>query len=82
MPLLISISEPMRPLVRTSPAHGSVIREISFSAVDLPLPLGPMMPTASPSRTVKLTSASAQMFAIEPPPSPPCSPLRSMAAPS
>src|SRR2546423_3170404 len=80
MPDLISISDPMRPCVRIVPAQGSVIREISFSIVDLPLPFGPTIPTASPSRTANETSASAQMLEIAPPPSPPLRPERSMAA--
>src|SRR5436853_253465 len=78
MPLLISISDPTRPLVLTVPDHGSVMREISFSEVDFPLPLGPMMPTASPSATSKETSASAQMFSTGPPP-PDFTPERSSA---
>src|SRR5205085_2072269 len=68
MPLLISISEPTRPVVVTFPDQGSVMREISLREVDFPLPFGPMMPTASPSWTSKETSASAQMFATGSPP--------------
>src|SRR3990172_4762175 len=62
IPLRISISEPTRPRVPTEPDQGSVIREISLSVVDFPLPFGPMMPTASPSCTWSETSASAQML--------------------
>src|SRR3954471_9160081 len=78
MPRCICSGDPTRPLVFTVPDHGSVMREISFSDVDFPLPFGPMMPTASPSATSKETSASAQMFSTGSPP-PDFTPERSSA---
>src|SRR4051812_17700825 len=50
----------MRPCMRTAPSVGRRIPAITFSNVVLPLPLWPISPSDSPSRTSKLTSRSAQ----------------------
>src|SRR5581483_4066872 len=52
----------MRARNTTRPSVGSVIREITFSRVLLPAPLRPMIPTTSPSFTLKETPFSAQKF--------------------
>ena len=48
-----------RPLIFISPAEGAVMRLSSFKRVDLPAPLRPMMPRASPLYTVRSTPFSA-----------------------
>jgi len=60
-PAFSSMSAPTRPFVHTCPDHGVDTRDASRSDVDLPLPFGPMIPSASPSCTSNVTSASAQM---------------------
>ena len=47
-PVPTSSMEATRPRMRISPSEGAVMRESSFSKVDLPAPLRPMMPRASP----------------------------------
>src|SRR5438034_47385 len=42
------------------PSVGSVIRERTFSSVDLPAPLRPMIPTTSPGSISSETSRSAE----------------------
>ena len=42
-----------------SPRVGSVISEMTFSSVDFPAPLCPMIPTTSPAPMSKLMSRSA-----------------------
>ena len=59
-PVPTSRSEPTRPRRRATPSVGSVIRLRIFSSVDLPAPLRPMMPTASPWLISNETSFSAQ----------------------
>ncbi len=59
-PVPTSSSEPIRPVTSTKPVVGSVICESTFSRVDLPAPLRPMMPTTSPAATSNDTSSSAQ----------------------
>ena len=49
-----------RPRIVTRPADGSVMRLRTFSSVLFPAPLRPMMPTTSPSWTLKETSRRAQ----------------------
>src|SRR6266540_4974259 len=83
IPARISMRAPILPRTRTLPDQGSVTREMIFSVVDLPLPFGPMIPTASDSRTVNDTSARAQMLARCEGPRPSegaFSPARSMAS--
>src|SRR6185436_10089695 len=53
-----------RPSRSMCPRVGGVIRERIFSSVLFPAPLGPMMPTTSPTCTSKLTSCSAQNSAV------------------
>ena len=48
-PVPTSSSEPTRPASSARPSVGSVIRERTFSSVDLPAPLRPTMPTTSPA---------------------------------
>jgi hypothetical protein len=55
-----SSSEATRPRSRTSPRVGAVMRDKILSSVDLPAPLRPMMPTASPGAMSNDTSSSAQ----------------------
>ena len=43
------------------PFVGSVMRERSFSSVDLPAPFRPMIATASPSLMSNVRSSTAQM---------------------
>src|SRR3954469_23274078 len=50
----------MRPCMRTAPSVGRRIPAITLSSVVLPLPLWPIRPSDSPSRTSKATSRSAQ----------------------
>src|SRR3954463_14959459 len=59
-PAPISISEPTRPPTASVPVVGAKIPAISFSRVDLPEPLRPTMPNASPGATRKSTSVRAQ----------------------
>ena len=47
-------------LISISPSVGTVIIENTFSNVDLPAPLCPIIPILSPLLTLKLTSLSAQ----------------------
>ena len=54
-----SSSEPMRPPTATWPSVGLMIPAIRRSSVDLPEPLRPTRPTASPGSTASDTSASA-----------------------
>ncbi len=49
-----------RPLRSTCPALGAVAPASSFSNVDLPAPLSPMMPSDPPLATSRDTSRSAQ----------------------
>ena len=44
---------------RTAPLVGLSIPAMRLSSVDLPLPDGPMMATASPGSTRRLTSSTA-----------------------
>lgn len=48
-----------RPRHSTTPASGCVTPAMTLTSVDLPAPLLPTSPTASPSLTVRLTSRSA-----------------------
>ncbi|MEI3003858.1 MAG: hypothetical protein V8T87_04460 [Victivallales bacterium] len=48
-----------RPCIVILPFVGSVIRQRSFSSVDLPAPLRPMMPIRSPCSTSNETSSNA-----------------------
>jgi hypothetical protein len=48
---------------RTTPLVGRSIPAMRLSSVDLPLPDGPMIATASPAATVRLTSATASAAA-------------------
>ncbi len=50
----------MLPCRRTRPRVGSMMPDTTFSRVDFPAPLAPMMPSMSPFSRVKLTSRSAQ----------------------
>jgi hypothetical protein len=50
----------MRPCWSMLPRVGRVVPVINFSSVLLPAPFWPMMPTASPGATAKLTSRSTQ----------------------
>src|SRR3989442_8315044 len=68
IPLRISMSEAIRPVVETRPAHGCVIREMSLRVVDFPPPFAPITPTASPSLTENDTSASAHTYDSAAPP--------------
>jgi hypothetical protein len=54
-----SISAAMRPFTETFPCVGLRMPEMSFSSVDLPEPLRPMIPNASPRSTEKETFFSA-----------------------
>ncbi len=54
-----SSSAATRPLTATSPCVGASVPAMICSRVLLPLPFRPMMPTASPRSTVRLTSSSA-----------------------
>ena len=47
-----------RPLTSTSPAAGWWMPSIRSTSVDLPLPLGPTMPTKSPASSAKLMRRS------------------------
>jgi hypothetical protein len=47
------------PPTRISPVVGRSMPAMRFSRVDLPLPDGPMIATASPGATVRLTSDTA-----------------------
>ena len=56
----VSLSESMRwPSTVTEPLVGRSSPAIRLSRVDLPLPDGPMIATASPVSTVKLTPSRA-----------------------
>src|SRR5215831_14581511 len=46
------------------PFVGGVMRERIFRSVLLPAPFGPMMPTTSPTPTLKVTSLSAQNVVV------------------
>src|SRR2546428_381169 len=75
-PVPTSRSEPTRPSRTTDPVVGSVIRDRIFNSVLLPAPFRPITPSASPWRTSKDTSRSAQKESdagprIEPIPGPP-----------
>lgn len=59
-PVPTSSRLPTRPARSARPRVGAVIRVRIFSRVDLPAPLRPMMPSAVPGATSKLTSASAR----------------------
>ena len=63
-PAATSMSAPIRPRTRQWPSVGRRIRVSSFSAVDLPAPLAPMMPRASPGPTENETSRRAQNSAL------------------
>ena len=52
-------TEVVLPSMRTSPAVGKSIAPAKFSSVDFPHPLRPTSATNSPSRTSRLTPASA-----------------------
>ena len=47
-PVPTSSMEATRPRSRISPSVGAVMRDRIFNNVDLPAPLRPMMPSASP----------------------------------
>ena len=59
-PAAASMSAPTRPTIAERPMVGLRLRVSSFRMVDLPAPLGPMMPSASPGRTAKERSRTAQ----------------------
>ena len=59
-PAPTSIRAETRPRVLIRPDVGSMIDVSNFSIVLFPAPLWPMMPSASPCLTAKLTSFSAQ----------------------
>src|SRR5262249_4616905 len=66
---------------QTAPASGRSSPVMRLNSVDLPAPFGPMMPSASPAATSRLTPSTAlsepndrvrfSSFRITPPPSPP-----------
>ena len=56
-----SMSAATRPRIRTRPDVGGEMRAISFSAVLLPAPFGPMRAKLSPSCTSNETSRSARV---------------------
>ena len=50
--------------MRTIPAVGKIIEDKTFNSVDFPAPLGPIIPTNSPSSTVNeiLSNTSVLLF--------------------
>ena len=56
-----SSSAATRPPMDTLPCVGNVVPVIILSSVLLPAPLMPMMPSALPGSTVKLTSRSTHL---------------------
>ncbi len=54
-----SMIDAILPRVETVPDVGAITPAMSFSKVDLPVPLSPMMPSDSPMLTVMSTPSSA-----------------------